>query len=413
MTRRGRRMLRFPGVTAPVALPPDLVPVLSACLRGWQPDILPEGSAALPPLARITRQRGQYRFTSGSLSEPMTRLTAVGAVCAMIADLAQARSEAPDMAMGLHCAALRIGGRLVVLTGPARTGKTTLAVRLALEPGVELFCDDVLPVRPDGQGMALGFAPRLRLPLPEAAGARLRDLTARRMGPSDHRYGYVDLPVQAPHGCCAPLGAIVMLDRGAGPGATLARLPDDTGVRLMLAQAITRTGSPEAALDQALRLVQGLPVLCLSYDSLDQAAETLHRALTDPAILRSLPLAEAPAPPAADHAPAPLDQVLGRAPDTARRTIAGVVFLWQPGEAEVWHLNPVADAIWALLEYPGTARDIAAALAEVFPQVPQAQLLEDTAALLGALHQAGLVAPVPEGPATPVAEPKENSVGRE
>ena len=381
--------LHLAGLSRPVRLPPELVPVLAACLTGWPPQTTPTPTA---PLARITRQRGCFRFVPASTAEPMGNLTGVGAICALIAELAQARCETPDIALGLHCAALEIGGRLAVLAGPARAGKTTLAVRLALEPGVRLFCDDVLPVRPDGRGMALGPAPRLRLPLPADAGAVLNRLVAAHMGPSDHRYGYVTLPDQAPHGALAPLGALVLLDRRPGP-AQLGRLPDSTGLRLALAQSITRADSPGAALELAVQTVQGLPALRLSYADLDQAAALLARTLADPALLDALPRVDPPPATGPEAPPAPSDQPLERSPGTARRGLPGATYLWQPDEAELWQLNPVADAIWTLLDIPGTPAQIAATLSEAFPAVPPARIAQDTAALLGALLAAGLVRP--------------------
>lgn len=390
MTRPGAATtLHLAGLSRPVRLPPELVPMLAACLSGWPSQT---GTPTPAPLARISRLGGRYRFAPAPPAEPMTGLTEVGAICALIAELAQARSEAPDMALGLHCAALEIGGHLAVLAGPARAGKTTLAVRLALEPGVRLYCDDVLPVRPDGQGMALGFAPRLRLPLPAQAGAALTRLVDARPGPADHRYAYVPLPDQAPHGALAPLGALILLDRRPGP-AELGRLPDSTGLRLALAQSITRADSPGAALDLALRAVRGLPALRLGYSDLDQAAALLARLLPDPAGLAALPRVDASPPPTLQAPPASADIPLQRSPGTARRRLHGATYLWQPDEAELWHLNPVADAIWTLLDIPGTPADIAATLAEVFPAEPPSRIAQDTAALLGALLAAGLVQP--------------------
>lgn len=382
--------LGFPGLTSPVALPAEVCEVLSACLHGWQPLAAPP---AAPPLSRIDRQGQGYRFASPSLAEPMTGLSPVGAVCALIADLAQARSEAPDMLMGVHCAALEIDGRLVVLAGPARAGKTTLATRLALEPGVRLFCDDVLPVRPDGQGMALGIAPRLRLPVPEGAGAALAGLVASHTAASDDRYAYVDVPGQAAHGSLAPLGAIVMLDRTPGQQAELGRMSDDAGVRLMLAQAITRADSPAAALDQALRLMQGLPALRLRFDRLDDGASLLAAAMADPDRLPALPDAPPPVMPPPHGSPVALHQTLARMPGVERRGLSGGAFLWRSDEAELWHLNPVADAVWTLLEVPGSAAQIAEVLSELFPQVPPPDLESDVMALLGGLCTAGLVRP--------------------
>jgi hypothetical protein len=79
------------------------------------------------------------------------------------------------------------------------------------------------------------------------------------------------------------------------------------------------------------------------------------------------------------------DVTVARCPGVAVRRLGGSAFLWQAGGTAIWQLNPVAAAVWALLEIPGSAREIAETLAEVFPEVPMAVLLDDVAGLMDGL----------------------------
>lgn len=394
--------LAFPGLSRPVILAdrPQLLDALQRCLHGWTPEVthiaLRRRPSDAPALCIAEPDAdGTTRLHSAYLDAPLSGLSIAAAVCAIIADLAQGYTEQTCGALGLHCGAVRIGGRLVVLTGARRAGKSTLIARLTAEPDVELFCDDVLPVLPDGTAIGLGLAPRLRLPLPDDASALFRAHVARHLGPSDARYGYLLTPALVPHASRAPLAAIILLDRQPGAVAQLHRLDPAEALHLLLLQTITDLPSAEAAHDTAQALTAGLPVLRLVYADLEEASALLRRAFAGPEMLPAglpigpaLPGVQAPSvqAPAADPV-----QVWRRTGGIAMRRHGQSAFLWQPGEMMLWQLNPVALAVWVLLELPGSAVDIALTLAEIFPDTPQAVLRADICALLGALSAEGMV----------------------
>jgi hypothetical protein len=60
-------------------------------------------------------------------------------------------------------------------------------------------------------------------------------------------------------------------------------------------------------------------------------------------------------------------------------------------------LNTVAAAVWALIEIPGSARELAEALAEVYPQVPFGDLLADVAGMVEGFVAAGFALVGPDG----------------
>lgn len=80
-----------------------------------------------------------------------------------------------------------------------------------------------------------------------------------------------------------------------------------------------------------------------------------------------------------------------RNPGVVLQTRADSAFLGQPGKQVIWHLNALGLAIWALLEIPGAAAELGAALHEHFPEMSPGTLTRDANALLDALARASLL----------------------
>jgi hypothetical protein len=398
------RALWLEGIAAPVLLPedPDLIESLRLCIHGWRSRLTPfdpRAGGTEPPLCVIeARGKGLYRAHSRYLDAPLDGLPAATAICAVLADLAQAYSDtAAGHGFGLHCGGVLLGGRGVILAGAQRAGKSTLVARLAAEAGVEVLADDVLPVTTEGLALGLGLAPRLRLPLPETASAAFRAHVGRWLGPADDRYGYLLSPTLAPHGRSARAEALVLLDRRETGAARLHALPADEVLGALVQRSIAGPEGPEAVFAAARALAAGLTGLRLVYADLEEAVALLARAFPADgrAVADAVPLAAALPALAEPTEVAPLPVAattrFRRARGTATRRMGAAAFLWRPGEAMLWHLNPTAQAIWALLDRPASAATLARDLAEVFPDAPKDRLLPDTCALLGALAAAGLV----------------------
>ncbi|HHX89371.1 MAG TPA: PqqD family peptide modification chaperone [Paracoccus sp.] len=390
--------LDFAGVSHPVLLPVDapLLDGLSRVMRGWTVTASPVSGPQAGDVAftRVTPEPGGYRLHSTHLDAPLPGLPVASALCGILADLAQSWFSQRTGALALHCAAARIGGRLVAFAGPARAGKSTLAARLTAEPDMQLFCDDVLPIGADGTALALGTAPRLRLPLPESVSQGFRAHVRAHLGPSDGRYGYVVTDTIAPHGTKDPLAALVILDRRAeGPACLHAMAPGEAASHL-LRQNMSDFSGPAAALDTVSRVADGLICARLVYSDLDAAVQLLRTTFAG----ASAPNLAPPLPADTPATAAPLadpDAIWHRAPEAVIRRVSGAAFVWRPGEGRMWHLNLVAEAVWALLEIPGSARDLARTLAEAFPEEPPRKLLQDLRRLLGEMQQAGLSHPRP------------------
>ena len=399
------RALWLEGIAAPVLLPedPGLIEALCRCIHGWPSRLtsFDAGAANAPrPLCVIEAQGGGlYRASSRYVDDMLEDLHAATAICVVLADLSQAYSETRDGHLfGLHCGGVVIGGRGIVIAGAKRAGKSTLVARLSAMPEVEVLGDDVLPVAADGTAIGLGLAPRLRLPLPRTAAPAFRAHVESWLGPADDRYGYLLSPALAPHGRRVRVEAFVLLDRRSDAAASLHVMPPDDVLHALVARSITGPDGPEATFDAAQALASGLAGVRLVYSDLEEAAALIAaafpadgRAAAD-AVALSPPL---PAqPPLPDHRRAteiPPAAPCRRAQGVATRRMGEAAFLWQPGEAMLWHLNPVAQAIWTLLSRPRSARSVARILQEAFPDEPPQRLEDDTRALLAQLAQEGLV----------------------
>lgn len=400
-THPGPHCLTFAGVADPVVIrgAPDLVAALGRVLKGWPCRVTDAASRQAGPgvLASVAASRKGLTATSRYTDAPLPGLSLASAACAVVADLSQGYIDSQPQLRALHCGAVEVNGRLVVLTGAHRAGKSTLIARLTAEPDMRVFCDDVLPVLPDGQGLALGIAPRLRLPLPAAASPAFRAHVAQWAGVQDARYAYLSTPMQAAHGAQAPLSAIVVLDRRADGPARLHAMATDVALRNVLARNMAGAATAEAAFAQMHALVKDLHCLRLVYSDLEEAVTLLRSAFGGPSSLNpEVPVGadqtDPPAPPA-DLRPADPHQVWRQNPQVARRQVAESQFLWLPDDPTLWHLNPLAGAIWTLLEIPGSATDLAEALAEVFPAQPKGGILSDTALLLAQLAAQEMILP--------------------
>ncbi len=398
--------LRFRGLAQGVLIPDraELRQGLEDIVAGWPVDIRPAATpeprqgdilAALLPNAA---DPARYDFASLYADAPLCGLPAASALCAILADVLMARTEANPGALTLHCGAVRMGAGLVALTGPHRAGKSTLTARLTAEPDLAVFCDDVLPLDADGRGIALGIAPRLRLPLPPGASDRFHRHVSTHLGPADDRYGYLCAPTVARHGTRAPLAALVVLDRRESGPARLHRLDPDSAMQHLLARNMGDLGDAGHAFGLARAAARRAQCLTLVYSDLEEAVALLRRAFTgarDADIAPPLPPAT---PETAEVAGIDPDTPWHRTGDAVIRRVGGSSFLWRPGDTTLWQMNRMAEAVWAALEIPGSARDVAEILADLFPGTPEARILADVSALLATLADRDLVGAVVSSP---------------
>lgn len=397
--------LAFEGLRTTVEVPdcPDFVAALKAGAVDWP---FRPVEADGEPAARITKA-GQSLLVHYPDEEPLP-VTPVGAACSLMVSLAEALvAENPDR-LCFHGGAARFGGRLVIFPGRSRAGKSTMIARLAAG-GHTVFGDDILPLDERGEGMALGVAPRLRLPLPAGASVAFRDFVAAHEGAADGRYHYLALPEGrlARRGVTAPLGAIVLLDRRSSGPAEIHAAPERLALKLLARQSVQAAEDARPLLDEMRAIVRRLPCYVLSYADLEDAVALLEAAFARwPARLTAPP----PADEAAltrrllerddvDTSDDPAEGLRGRYrpgmrlvrnPGVTLHLVDGEAFLAGSGEtAAIHHLNAVGTGIWNLLAQPTDEDEAADMLATAFPDVAPRTIARDVAALFASLHASG------------------------
>lgn len=397
--------LAFEGLKATVEVPdcPDFAAALRASAVDWP---FRRVEADTEPAARITKS-GPSLLVHYPDEEPLP-VTPVAAACSLMVSLAEALvAENPDR-LCFHGGAVLFGGRLVIFPGRSHAGKSTLIARLAAG-GHTVFGDDILPLDEVGDGLAMGVAPRLRLPLPAGASEAFRGFVAAHAGAADGRYHYLALPEGrlARRGATAPLGAVVLLDRRPAGPAAMHEAPGRLALKLLARQSVLGTDDARPSLARMHAIVQRLPCFVLSYADLEEAAALLEAAFAGwPARLKPSPLpdeaaltrrllegdepggdGEAPGEPYGGYRSG---MRLVRDPAVALRAVGGEAFLaGAGGTAAIHHLNPVGTGIWNLLEHPTDEIEAAHALAVAFPDVDPQLIARDVAALFADLHASG------------------------
>lgn len=397
--------LAFEGLKATVEVPdcPAFFAALEAGAVDW-PFRRVEDDAE--PAARITGS-GSSLLVHYPGEDPLP-VTPVGAVCSLMVGLAEALVEENPHRLCFHGGAALFGERLVIFPGRSRAGKSTMIARLAAG-GHTVFGDDILPLDEKGDGVAMGVAPRLRLPLPASASLAFRDFVSTHEGAADHRYHYLALQDGglARRGDTAPLGAIVLLDRRPSGPAKIHAAPERLALKLLARQSVQSAEDARPLLDEMRAIVRRLPCLVLFYSDLEDAVALLDTTFMRwPVRLRHAPLADEAAltarllePDEADTSDEPAEAPrsdyrpgvrLVRNPSVALHLVDGEAFLAGTGEtAAIHHLNPVGAGIWNLLAEPTDEDEAATVLAAAFPDVEPHIIARDVAALFSGLHASG------------------------
>ncbi|EPX78955.1 hypothetical protein thalar_01771 [Litoreibacter arenae DSM 19593] len=260
----------------------DLLEGFKSILRGWHVREVSEQGTP-PPIIRFSKRDGRFQWQSERLPPPDDwsprgpRKVMDGVADFHYRFLDWHALEFTNQ-FCLHCAAVRVGGGLVIFPSGKKAGKSTLVTELALR-GYQIFCDDVLPIELGGNdGLAMGILPRLRLPLPENISPDHSRFVDRRMGLADRYAAYINFrPSElAAFGTTAPIRAIVLLRRSdapvsarllpAGRAETLARMID---------QNFATHLSPTLIFDEMSALMDRAELRTLEFSDVGQAAQCI------------------------------------------------------------------------------------------------------------------------------------------
>lgn len=396
----------FRGIAAPLRLKgaEAVLPVLRQVAKGW-PSRIAATNPQANPFFSITALAGDELLTCESHVQdtPPRRFDAVNAVCDAMVGLALALpAEHPNL-LSLHAAAVAMAGRLVIFPNVRRAGKSTLSAALA-RAGHPLFSDDVVPLSFTNQGQAFGhatgLAPRLRLPLPEVLGQGFCDWAEAVAGPRNRQYLYLSLPDQPPQGAVLPLGAFVILDRrDEAVPAKLEPVAPDEAMDALLFQNFTRDRHSGDILQLMAAVLRDRPTFRLVYHDLASAVVCLEAAFADwpdPGPDRGdagnirFRLADLVAPDLPKGTEnCPLRQRSG----TVETWLGERLFLADAEGRAIHRIDPIGAVVWLVLAEPATPGEIAALLAEAFPDTEPTQIADDLLRLLAQFHDAGLIEP--------------------
>jgi hypothetical protein len=398
-------LIALDGIKAPISLHhcDEIIRPLGMVLGSWRFRVLEniterETAAAISVLRAST----SYRISSPWLDEPVVEQSEVGAVFSVAAELARAFAEEQPGLLCLHCAAVEADGRLILFPNRENAGKSTLATGLAAR-GFRLFADDVLAVSEvSQQGISLGIAPRLRLPLPQSCGTSFHSFVESHRGPYDAEFLYLNLDASqlARHGQTCPIGATVLLDRRRSGSPKLTSLARGRALRQLIIQNFAPDGTSLTTINRLFSMIETGACFSFTYSKLDEAIDFLSKRFSsgdgpwqddrmDQG--RGTRVSEIAVEVAQDHRPwsAQFTQVAG----IALRAVDNDIFLVKSGDAAVFHLNAVAASLWHMLEQPTSLAMAIDAVQKAFPAADARKVKRDVRDAFDALHKGGLIRP--------------------
>lgn len=381
----------------------SLLAHLRPLIGGWSwREVEPDGEGAA---WRVGREGDGYVIQAPWLDAAIRERSPVRAAGHLAVDLVEAHlADHPDQ-LCLHCGAAEWDGQLVLFPGRARAGKSTLMARLAAD-GVRVLADDVLPTCGDQDewGWSFGLAPRIRMPLPPQAGARLEAFVQRHGGPGDEGARYLLAPAEvAPrHGHRARIGSIVLLERSTERAkAELCAVAPGEGLASLIVQNLA-PGLPAGELVARLhQIVMRVPCLRLRYSDLDDACRVLQCGFSSKS--RPLPqtrraaadMCNVPAAPRGTRRSIDPTRLYQRARNLDTHRAEGELFLVNRRTRGIHRLNDLGAGIWRLLDQPTSLESALQVVAGAYPEEPMARIEGDVHALFAALTDQGLITPVP------------------
>jgi hypothetical protein len=388
-------MIQLGDLPAPVALrvPVTVRDLLAELLHGWTFEPW-QGDDCEPVLAMEMTPARRFEITGHWVPDPVNWSDSVDVACAFIAELVRAYVNEFPSRLCLHAAGAVCGGRLLVFLGTRRAGKSVLCAALAAA-GLRLAGDDIIMVdASDGSGLAGGFSPRLRLPLPKNLAPEIHSFIDAHSGPSGRRYAYLALAPDMIAGKDErfDIGAFIILDRKETGPAVLRPIAKSASLSAVIWQNFARRAPSAEILDRLYALVERSGACILEISAVEEAVEVLQeRFATWPdcgqadAVRASEHETPRPAATAAAKAPAngsPLTGRFCRRDGIAERELDGKCFLADNAGGTITVLNQMAAAIWRALGEPATRDELVDLAALVFPDTDRAIIEADVGSVL-------------------------------
>lgn len=272
--------LSFPGPTSPivVAVPSDVAEALTWVLPGW---FGRADRTHSEPSIRVSTDGDGYviaaKFDPTSTVETRSRTIAATTVGHALTTTYIAQQR--DLVQ-FHGAANLIGGQTVALIGPTLGGKSTLSLMLA-NLGHRLIADDrfglKLSATEGACSLALGVAPKMRLPLPPRASAGFAAFIHSNTVTVKNKTAFLNLPRTTCMGLgdLAPIGALIFLQRAENQTAILRENKRRDIMQSLLEETLAPHLTTMELIDRLKRISLEIPGYSLSFSDSAQAANLI------------------------------------------------------------------------------------------------------------------------------------------
>lgn len=333
------------------------------------------------PMISIKFDCGVYHISTAWTSEIKKYNDKVDALCALMAKLAKASSFIDLNALYLHAASTVINGRLVIFPNQYRAGKSFLTVCLAAA-GHCYFGDDVVPLTLDQcKGRSLGFAPRLRIPIPTTTDTKSKNFIEAHTVLRGKRYAYlaIDQELKAARNDLLDIGAFVLLHRQEGIHAYLEELSAVTVFQQLIKQNFAREIDGSRILSTLSQAISKATCIKIHYDRVDDAIKLLEEHFSHSP---HQPKEVVQLTPCSSNLENKASGILStdnfiQNNRTQKIRIEGESFLTSPDGKAIYHLNLIGSGIWELLAEPITKKTVISTLSIAFPQVEKSTIEKD------------------------------------
>jgi hypothetical protein len=300
--------------------------------------------------------------------------------------------------LGIAAAAARFGDDLAVFVGGPQSGKSLLVSCLSVS-GHTLFADSILPISAaTRQGVGLGVAPRLKLPLPNEFSGPLRTHVEQCIDRCVPDRGYL-VPHEADtavFGERASIRAFILLDRADGGATTLRPTAANTLLKRLLLGSFDTLPSARTTLALLHEVVTDTPCYRLTWSDPLEAVTALRARLAisrpfeaDDNTLNGVRVSALRRRASGPRTPA--GQRFRHVDGLDERVVDGDMFLVDPNGEAIYHLNGLGTGLWRLLDGSYGLDDAVSVLRDAFPTVDRELIEGDIARLITDLTDRGLL----------------------
>jgi len=347
------------------------------------------------PIISIKFEQGTYHLSTAWADKIQKYTDKVDILCSLMAKLAKASSFNDLDTLYLHAASVVINNRLVIFPNQYRAGKSFLTVCLAAA-GCRYFGDDVVPLTLNHcKGRSLGFAPRLRIPIPVTTDTKSKNFIKSHTALRGKRYAYlaIEQELRVARNNLFDIGAFVLLDRQEGIPAHIEELPAATVFQQLIKQNFAREIDASRILSTLSQAISKATCIRIHYDRADDAIILLQKHFSHWPSQSTEAMQLIPRTSGLENE---ASEALSKNSfiqnnGTQKIRIEGESFLTSSDGKAIYHLNQIGSGIWELLAEPTSEDNVVSILASAFPQVERNTIEKDVLKIFTTLRLKKLI----------------------